>query len=69
MKQEMHFEKFIFNPNLPRLSDELASINNSTLVSEDLGLVRCSICQNNYNAADFCDSKLCICYSCENNNV
>jgi hypothetical protein len=69
MKQEMHFKKFIFDPNLPRLSDDQTIIENSAIGPEDLGLVRCSICKNNYDAADFCDSELCICYMCEKNNV
>ena len=69
MKQEMHSDKFIFEPNLPRLLDELASVKNSTLVLEDLGLVCCSICRNKYETEDICDLALHICYRCEKNNV
>ena len=69
MKQEMNTEKFLFEPNLPRLSDQLVTFENSTPVSEDLDLVPCSICKRKYESEDICDSELRICYMCEKNNV
>jgi hypothetical protein len=65
MKQEMNTEKFIFEPNLPRLSDQLATVKNSTPVSEYLDLVPCSICKNKYESEDFYDLALRICIRCE----
>lgn len=69
MKQDTNSEKFIFEPNLPRLSDEFSSIKNSTLAPECLGLICCSICRNKYEPEDLCDLALRICIRCEMNNV